>query len=230
MARVPTSGSRGRVVREARKRVHEPAPSRRDEILEIAATVFARQGVNSTTVRDIADEAGILSGSLYHHFESKDQMVEDIIRPAIEADLERYAQLAQSDLRPDESIPSLFEIALTFIERQPAVAAIMANSFHQLRRMERFDFLNSYSDSVRQAWSDVLRKGVEQGVFRDDLDVDMAYKAMMGSVIGVAGWYRPGGAYPMKRIVTEIASLYVQGFCASPPRSGGAGEDGSAAG
>jgi AcrR family transcriptional regulator len=195
--------------------VHNPAPSRRDEILEIAAKVFARQGVNSTTVRDIADEAGILSGSLYHHFESKDQMVEDIIRPAIEADLDRYAELAKSELRPDESIPALFEIALSFIDRQPAVAAILANSFHQLRRIERFEFLNHYADSVRQAWSEVLRRGVTEGVFRNDLDVDMAYKAMMGSVTGVAGWYRPGGAYPMERIVQEIASLYVLGFCAA---------------
>ncbi|MGC2799024.1 MAG: helix-turn-helix domain-containing protein, partial [Mycobacterium sp.] len=47
-----------------------PPNSRRDELLELAATMFAERGLRATTVRDIADSAGILSGSLYHHFSS----------------------------------------------------------------------------------------------------------------------------------------------------------------
>ena len=49
-----------------------PPNSRRDELLELAATMFAERGLRATTVRDIADGAGILSGSLYHHFASKE--------------------------------------------------------------------------------------------------------------------------------------------------------------
>ncbi len=48
---------------------------RRDEILAIAAQLFAERGFAATTVREIADAAGILSGSLYHHFDSKASMV-----------------------------------------------------------------------------------------------------------------------------------------------------------
>ena len=54
---------------------------RRDELLEIAAGLFADRGVRATTVRDIADAAGILSGSLYHHFDSKESMVDEIPAP-----------------------------------------------------------------------------------------------------------------------------------------------------
>lgn len=53
-----------------------PANSRRDELLELAAAMFAERGLRATTVRDIADSAGILSGSLYHHFSSKEEMVD----------------------------------------------------------------------------------------------------------------------------------------------------------
>ena len=52
--------------------------SRRDEILAIAALQFAERGVASTTVRDIGAAAGILSGSLYHHFESKEQILGEV--------------------------------------------------------------------------------------------------------------------------------------------------------
>ena len=56
------------------------APTRRDELLELAATMFAERGLRATTVRDIADSAGILSGSLYHHFSSKEEMVDEVLR------------------------------------------------------------------------------------------------------------------------------------------------------
>ena len=56
------------------------ANDRRGELLAIAAQLFAERGLRETTVRDIADAAGILSGSLYHHFDSKESMVDEILR------------------------------------------------------------------------------------------------------------------------------------------------------
>src|SRR3546814_5788897 len=55
------------------------AGTRRDELLHIAAKLFAEKGFKNTTVRDIADAAGILSGSLYHHFDSKESMVDELL-------------------------------------------------------------------------------------------------------------------------------------------------------
>src|ERR1044071_7466199 len=54
--------------------------TRRDELLAIAARLFAERGFRNTTVRDIADASGILSGSLYHHFDSKESMVDEILQ------------------------------------------------------------------------------------------------------------------------------------------------------
>src|SRR6201991_1412924 len=55
------------------------ASERRDHLVKLAAELFARKGFQATTVREIADEAGILSGSLYHHFDSKESIVDDIL-------------------------------------------------------------------------------------------------------------------------------------------------------
>ena len=52
-----------------------PPATRRDELLELAATMFAQRGLRATTVRDIADAAGILSGSLYHHFGNRERII-----------------------------------------------------------------------------------------------------------------------------------------------------------
>src|ERR1700682_2531562 len=61
----------------------ERSVDRRQEILSAAARLFASEGVVSTTVRDIGRVAGILSGSLYHHFPSKESMVDEILSPCV---------------------------------------------------------------------------------------------------------------------------------------------------
>ena len=52
---------------------------RRDEIVALAGEMFAARGFAGTTVREIADAAGILSGSLYHHFDSKESIVDELL-------------------------------------------------------------------------------------------------------------------------------------------------------
>ena len=71
--------------------------SRRDEILSIAAQQFADRGVAGTTVRDIGSAAGILSGSLYHHFESKEQMVAELLLPVMERQIGQYRLIVARD-------------------------------------------------------------------------------------------------------------------------------------
>src|ERR1700751_6297670 len=89
-----TTNGRG----EARPRRGEAV--RQAELLGIAADLFADRGYVATTVRDIADEAGILSGSLYHHFDSKESMVDEILS-SFQRDLFRtYDEIVASDRDP----------------------------------------------------------------------------------------------------------------------------------
>jgi AcrR family transcriptional regulator len=71
---------------------------RREEILAIAAELFAARGFATTTVRDIADAAGILSGSLYHHFDSKESMVDEILRRFLDEVLASYRRVPSGRL------------------------------------------------------------------------------------------------------------------------------------
>lgn len=61
-----------------------PAPvSRQEEILKASAKIFREKGYHASTVRDIAEEVGLLKGSLYHHIESKEQLLMDVIMSAV---------------------------------------------------------------------------------------------------------------------------------------------------
>ena len=73
---------------------------RRAELLELAARMFAERGFRATTVRDIADAAGILSGSLYHHFDSKESMVDEILTGFLDELFGRYREIVAAGLPP----------------------------------------------------------------------------------------------------------------------------------
>jgi AcrR family transcriptional regulator len=194
--------------------------SRRDEILAIAASIFARRGIASTTVRDIGEEAGILSGSLYHHFASKDDIVEEILRAALDPDIELDVALANSTVEPLEAVRQLLVRALRFGHDHPDVAAIIANSRHELLATERFDFIRARGTKIRASWIAVLERGMAQGVFRADLDPDLTYKAIMGAVSVLPIWYRPSGPRSIDDIVEAFMHLFACGIVADHASGG----------
>ena len=73
---------------------------RRELILTTAAEMFARKGLRATTVRGIADAVGVLSGSLYHHFPSKDAIVDEVLSRYLDEIRSRYAVVLASDKGP----------------------------------------------------------------------------------------------------------------------------------
>src|SRR6187401_1322622 len=101
--------------------------SRRDELLRIAAELFASKGFRNTTVRDIADAAGILSGSLYHHFDSKESMVDEILS-TFQAELfAAYDEVLASDDDPRTKIERAVRLSFAAIDQHRHEVAIFQN-------------------------------------------------------------------------------------------------------
>ena len=92
-------------------------PERRDELLEIAAELFAEKGFKNTTVRDIADAAGILSGSLYHHFDSKESMVDEILRSFLDELFGDYDDILAKKLSPRERFEAIVVASFEALDR-----------------------------------------------------------------------------------------------------------------
>src|SRR3954467_9879755 len=98
----------------------QPAVSRRDELLELAALMFAERGLRATTVRDIADAAGILSGSLYHHFDSKESMVDEILRQFLDGLFDRYREIVARELDPRGTLEAVVIASFQAIDEHNA--------------------------------------------------------------------------------------------------------------
>src|SRR4051795_10142190 len=95
----------------------EPASTRREELLAIAARLFADKGFRNTTVRDIADSAGILSGSLYHHFDSKESMVDEILSSFQEELFGKYAEILAGDADARAKLEAAVRVSFEAIDQ-----------------------------------------------------------------------------------------------------------------
>src|SRR6188472_3512711 len=136
--------------------------TRRDELLQIAARLFAERGFRNTTVRDIADAAGILSGSLYHHFDSKESMVDEILSTFQEELFGQYDQILTSDADPRVKLEQAVRVSFD---------AIFQNDAAYLGTLDGFGYLAERHAQSREVWMRLLREGAGAGVLRDDLDL-----------------------------------------------------------
>ncbi len=98
-----------------------------DELLGIAAGLFAEKGFKNTTVRDIADAAGILSGSLYHHFDSKESMVDEILPTFQEELFATYDEMLASDDDARAKIERAVRLSFEAIDQHQHEVAIFQN-------------------------------------------------------------------------------------------------------
>ncbi|WP_416564522.1 TetR/AcrR family transcriptional regulator [Nocardia testacea] len=176
--------------------VTAPDPSksaRRTELLDMAAELFAERGVRATTVRDIADAAGILSGSLYHHFSSKEGMVDEILRGFLDELFGRYREIVAAGLNSRATLEALVLASYEAFDRSHAAVAIYQSEAKRLRAAERFAYIDDYNREFRELWRRVLTSGVADGSFRPELDIDLAYRFLRDTVWVAVRWYQPGG-------------------------------------
>jgi len=187
---------------------------RRAELLAIAANLFAERGLRATTVRDIADAAGILSGSLYHHFDSKESMVDEILRAFLDALFDRYRGIVAQRLGPRGTLEAVVVASFEAIDEHHAAVAIYQAEARRLADQPRFAYIGERLVEFRRLWHDVLDAGIADGSFRPDLDVELSYRFLRDTVWVGVGWYRPGGKLTIDAIARQYLAIVLDGIAA----------------
>jgi AcrR family transcriptional regulator len=179
---------------QLRKRVKKTTqyPDRRSEILGVSARLFAEYGFETTSVRQIADAVDILAGSLYHHFETKEAILHEIIRaPSVEiaADIERVSKLPiDAEHRLIASVVLRFHHYMLHWE----IHAILQNDAKFFRRQEDFAYVPALKSRNYQIQEDILKEGMDAGLFRPEMNTYLMISMIARIVSSAANWYRSG--------------------------------------
>jgi TetR/AcrR family fatty acid metabolism transcriptional regulator len=155
-------------------------------ILGAAVRVFARRGYHGSRVGDIAVEAGVAHGLLYHYFSSKDEVLQTIFRENWGQLLERFRAVERADEPADEKLEGVAKILLRTWRNDPDLVTVM------VREVARSRHLQEEVEGVGEAFVIVERivvQGQKEGRFRADLDPRLASWLVYGGLEEIlTGW------------------------------------------
>lgn len=196
--------------RKASRRPAREASGRRAELLEIASGTFAEKGVKGTTTRDIAQRAEILSGSLYHHFESKESMVDEIVRGYWTELFARYDQILEDQGPAPVMLERLVRASLELAMTHRNEVLILHQDWHYLLGI--VPYIDDMMSRVAEVWMGVLRAGIVDGAFRADVDPALAYRTMMGAISWLPRWFDARGPLSLDDVIATQAGMFLSGL------------------
>ena len=188
---------------------------RRRQILAAAVRVFARSGYHGSRVGDIAEEAGVAHGLLYHYFSSKEEVLQTVFRENWGELIERFRAVEATDEPAREKLAGIAKILLRTWRNDPDLVTVM------VREVARSQQLQGQVEDIREAFAIVQRvieEGQAAGDFRPDLDARLASWVVYGGLEEVlTGWVLgqlPAGEEEVARAERTAIDLALRGLSA----------------
>jgi AcrR family transcriptional regulator len=189
-----------------------PETTRRDEIMARAAELFARNGIAATTVREIGDAVGMLSGSLYHYFASKEEIVDAIISSYLDDLRARYRAVIAMVDDPVDQLRALIHASFHSVAEFPAACEIYQKDFGYLTQLPRFAYMKRTASQTQKIWMETIQAGVDRGLFVKDVDPVVAYRFMRDAIWLSVRWQRPSGQYSVDEVADQCCALFLDGY------------------
>jgi AcrR family transcriptional regulator len=193
-------------VRQASARVRQRNEARRLDILRAAARVFRRRGIAAAGMREIAEEAGLSPGNLYHYFSGKDE----ILLFCQERTLERMlAAVKEARGTAAERLRAVLQAHVHSMldELESATAHLDVEALPEGMRAQMIEKRDVYERAIRA----IVADGVKSREFAR-CDASLVTRAMLGAVNWTARWYRPDGPQTPSEIAQALSDYLVKGL------------------
>lgn len=190
------------------------SPDRRTDILDNAARLFAEQGIGSTSVREISASVGMLSGSLYHHFVSKDEMVEEILKGFLDDLQGRYQKALDEGKGPRDTLESLMRVTLEIIRDHPHATQIYQNEVAYIQKLPKATGARAISSDIAKMWVGTIENGISSGLFKKGLDANVVHRLLRDSLWLTARWFTPSSSYSLEKLGDDCTALFLDGLIA----------------
>lgn len=214
----PKGGLRGAQDEAAPASAESAAPATREQILAVAARLFSERGYANTTLRQVAKQAGIQAGSIYYHFEGKDEIAACVLDEGI-------AAVTDAVRRRLDALPPGADM------RMRLGAAVEGHLWGMLHRGEftaahiriyRYvsDAARLRHSSIRSAytrlWDELLQQAAEAGLLRTDIPVTLVRQFLVGALNWPVDWYDPKrGSFD--RLAAQLTALALDGMTRRAP-------------
>jgi TetR/AcrR family transcriptional regulator, fatty acid metabolism regulator protein len=189
---------------------------KRRVILDAAVRVFARQGFHTCRVADIADEAQVAYGLVYHYFSSKEQILDTLFLERWDVMLAAIAEADAAPLEPREKLRSIASFIADSYRHDPDLMKVIIVEVTRAANT----FGRTHLAKIREAYDGIARivgRAQQDGAFRAEIDAQLAAQAFYGLIEQVlTSWIFgdgiPGGPEELERVKTEIVEIICRGL------------------
>jgi AcrR family transcriptional regulator len=184
---------------------------RQDAILDAAARLFSIRGYHATSVQNIADAVGILKGSLYHHFDSKQAILYRIVKEPIARLYRTVGEIAAgTGSAADKLERAAAAHVQAFHDHYPHLFVYLRETEDVCRRFRASAGLGPRE--YERLWGEIVRGGMKAGEFRADLDPTVVVYGLLGMLNWLYKWYDPNGRLGPREIAAQFSSLALRGL------------------
>jgi TetR/AcrR family transcriptional regulator, fatty acid metabolism regulator protein len=194
----------------------ERRTDRRRQILGAAVKVFAAKGFHAARVGDVAEEAGVAYGLVYHYFSSKDELLETIFRSTWTDMLARVREVEASGVSATEAVRQVTALLLRTWRRDPDLVRVLVREVTRSQHVQQE--IKEIAEAM-EALENIVRRGQETGEFRPELDPRLAAVVFYGALDEVlTSWVLgqlPDRDEDIARAERDVVSLLTGGLRAS---------------
>ena len=176
-------------------------------LLDAAVTVFNESGYDATSVAALAARLGLSKAALYHHFTSKEEILETALGEALDG-LEGVLRQAQAAAAGDRLAEVLQGAVRVLVEQLPAVTLLLrvrGNSEVERRALDR---RRAFDQDVAA----IVQAAQSEGAVRDDVDAAVATRLLFGMVNSLVEWYRPTGPEGAEALARDVLTIALDGL------------------
>ncbi len=189
----------------------EPALDSRSEILRTAARLFQRQGYDATSMNDVATALKLSKGGLYHHFQSKDEILFDLMNHALDITQQQVMKPVQSIADPEERLRALIrlhvDVVLSVRDRE---ITVLLHENHPLPPSLR-KRINARKKEYMRFVEELIRQVQQKRQSKRGITPRAATLALLGMINWIYQWYKPEGPLNGEQIARQFTEMFFAG-------------------
>lgn len=193
-----------------KKRARQDRVTRQAQIFEVAARIFCEKGFEAASMGDIAEATGLTKAGLYHHIESKEDLLYAIMAYGMELFEEKVLRRVTAIQDPLERLRETFKGHVLVVTRdRPKEITVILHESNVLRGRAR-ERINArkrrYVQFLEKTFRDLVRSGVARPI-----DPALAAYGMLGMINWIYQWHRPGGRLSEAELAEQLTDLFLSG-------------------
>lgn len=190
--------------------------SRRQELIRAAATVFKEKGYEAATLHDVAQRFGSDRASLYYYVGGKQELFQEAIRGVVDRNLAAFEKIARrKDYDARSKLTDLIRQVIESYDKNYPYSYVYIQEDMRRVTSQETPWAKDMAKKMRRIESittKLIKQGIDEGSLRDDIDPQLAVRALWGMLNWTHRWYHPGGAATPEKTADSFAAIFLDGL------------------